>query len=91
MHGVITQIKATDGKRDDLIAILKENETGMPGCLSYSLAKDLGDPDAIWITEVWENAAAHQASLQLPSVQNAIARARPIMAGMGPRFETEPV
>ena len=91
MYGVIAQITATDGDRDALIAILKENETGMPGCVSYRIAKDISDANTIWIAEVWDSADAHRASLQLPSVQDAIARARPMIAAMGQRIETEPV
>ena len=26
----------------------------MPGCLSYVVARDPTDADAIWITEVWD-------------------------------------
>ena len=53
----------------------------MPGCLSYVVARDPADADAIWITEVWVDAASHKASLALPSVQAAIAEARPLIAG----------
>lgn len=91
MYGVIGQIKATPGQRDALIAILRENETDMPGCKHYLIAKDSSDPDMVWITEVWDTKASHASSLQLPSVQDAISRARPIIAGFGHRFETEPV
>ena len=77
--------------RDALIAILLEGVSGMPGCLSYLVAKDPTDPNAIWITEVWDNQASHQASLSMPSVQQAIAKGRPLIAGFGERFETEPV
>lgn len=91
MYGVIGQIKAAPGQRDLLISILKENETGMPGCRNYLISKDSADPDMIWITEVWDRKEQHEASLKLPSVQDAIARARPIIAGFGHRFETEPV
>lgn len=91
MYGLIGQIKAAPGQRDALIAILRENETGMPGCTTYLIAKDSSDPDMIWITEVWDKKELHEASLQLPSVQSAISRAKPIIAGFGHRFETEPV
>ena len=39
------------------------------GCLNYIVARDPADADAIWITEVWVDAASHKASLALPSVQ----------------------
>ena len=55
------------------------------------VANDATNADAIWITEVWDSAASHQASLKLPAVQEAISKARPIIAGFGERFETAPV
>ena len=91
MYGLIGQMKAAPGKRDELAAILSESTEGMPGCLSYIVAKDAADADALWITEVWTDKDSHAASLKLPSVQAAIAKARPIIAGFGHRFETTPV
>ena len=91
MYGLIGQMKAAPGQRDDLVAILSEGTGGMPGCLSYIVAKDAADADALWITEVWTDKEAHAASLKLPAVQAAIAKARPIIAGFGQRFETVPV
>jgi quinol monooxygenase YgiN len=91
MYGLIGKMLAKPGQRDTLIAILTKDVGAMPGCLSYVVAKDLANPDAIWISEAWDSQASHQASLSLPSVQQAIAKARPIIAGFGERFETEPV
>jgi quinol monooxygenase YgiN len=91
MYGLIGQMKAASGKRDELVAILSESTDGMPGCLSYIVAKDAADADALWIAEVWTDKDSHAASLQLPAVQAAIAKARPIIAGFGHRFETVPV
>ena len=62
----------------------------MPGCLSYVVARDAGHEDAVWITEVWRDKASHAASLSLPQVQAAIARGRPLIAGVGARAETLP-
>lgn len=59
--------------------------------MSYVVAEDPSDPDAIWVTEVWESQASHQASLALPSVKDAISRGKPLIAGFGERFETKPV
>ncbi len=91
MYGLIGQMIAAPGKRDALIASLTESTGGMPGCLSYIVAKDAADADALWITEVWTDKDSHAASLKLPAVQAAIAKARPIIAGFGQRFETAPV
>lgn len=91
MYGLIGKALAAPGKRDELIAILLEGTHAMPGCMSYIVAKDAADPNGIWITEVWDSEANHRASLQLPSVQAAIARGRPLIAGFAERFTTEPV
>ena len=91
MYGLIGKIKANPGKRDELISILLESADVMPGCLSYVVAKDTSDADAIWVTEVWADQASHQNSLSLSVVQEAISRGRPLIAGFGERFETIPV
>lgn len=91
MYGLIGQMLAAPGKRDELLAILGEGVNDMPGCLSYVIAKDPSNADALWITEVWTDKDAHAASLKLPAVQAAIAKARPIIAGFPQHFETIPV
>lgn len=91
MYGLIGKMNVVPGQRDALISILIEGVSGMPGCLSYIVAQDPTDPDAIWVTEVWESQESHRASLALPAVQQAIARGKPLIAGFGERFETAPV
>jgi len=91
MFGLIGKMRATSGKRDELIGILLESTGSMPGCLNYIVASDPADTDAIWITEVWTDEASHKASLSLPEVQAAIAKARPIIAGFDSQTRTTPV
>ena len=91
MFGLIGKMRAVPGQRDALIAILLESTTQMPGCLSYIVAKDEADVDAIWVTEVWDSEDSHRASLYLPQVQAAIARARPMITGFDSHIRTAPV
>jgi quinol monooxygenase YgiN len=91
MYGLIGKMRALPGKREALISILLEAASGMPGCLSYIVARDPADADAVWVTEVWDSPDSHRASLSLPPVQQAIARGKPLIAGFGERFETRPV
>ena len=91
MYGLIGKMNAVAGQRDALISILLEGVGGMPGCLSYIVAKDPADANAIWITEVWDSEESHKASLSLPAVQQAISRGKPLIAGFGDYFVTEPV
>ncbi len=91
MYGLMGRMIAAPGQRDALIAILLEGTDAMPGCLSYIVARDVKDENAIWITEVWDSQASHAASLKLPAVQAAIAKGRPLIAGFDSRAETAPV
>lgn len=89
--GLIGSFKAAPGRRAELTALLLEGSNAMPGCLSYVVTEDAADADTIWVTEVWRDKAAHDASLQLPQVRAAIARARPLIAGFGAQTITHPI
>lgn len=91
MYGLIGKVTAVPGQRDALAAILLEGTEAMPGCLSYVIATDPADSDALWITEVWDSPASHQASLGLPAVKAAIAKGRPLIAEFSNRIETVPI
>lgn len=91
MYGLIGKMLAVPGKRDELLAILHGGLQDMPGCLSYVVARDPQDENALWVTEVWRDQESHAASLGLPHVQQQISRARSLVAGFGERFETEPL
>jgi quinol monooxygenase YgiN len=91
MYGLIGKIKTVPGKRDELIAILADDDMKMDGCISYVVAEDPADPNAIWVTEVWDTQASHKASLSLPSVQKAISLAKPMIAEFGLHQETKPI
>ncbi len=90
MYGLINQIVVAEGRRSELAAILA-NLGAMPGCVSYVVADDTTRQDTLWVTEVWESAEAHAASLDLPEVRAAIERGRPLIVGFESRIETHPV
>lgn len=91
MYGLIGKFRSVAGKRDELIAIMKSGSVKMPGCLSYVIAKDPSDPDALWITEVWTDKDSHAASLKIPEVGETIKQAMPLIGGFDQHIETEPV
>jgi quinol monooxygenase YgiN len=91
MYGLIGKMTCKPGQRDALLPLLLQGAKDMPGCLSYIIAKDTADQDAVWITEVWEDEASHHDSLQLPSVRDTIAKAMPLIAGFEPGVITDPV
>lgn len=91
MYGLIGRMTAVAGRRDDLTRILLQGLGRMPGCLSYVVAHDPADADAIWVTEVWTDEAAHRASLQVPEVKAAIQAGLPLIETFSDAVTTTPV
>ena len=93
MYGLQGKMLAKTGQRDALLALLLEASRGepMPGNRLYVVSEVPSEPDAIAILEVWDDKAAHDASLQLERVRSLIAKARPLIAGMGESVELRPV
>lgn len=93
-YGLVGSIIAVDGQGDALAAHLLDAAAALhdvAGCQLYVVSRDQANPDAVWVMEVWDDAQAHRASLDLDAVQQLIARARPIIARMGERFELDPL
>jgi quinol monooxygenase YgiN len=91
MYGLIAKLTMIPGKREEMVAILKESAANMPGCFSYVVAKDSSDENTIWVTEVWDTEASHDASLSLPSVRIAIPKGRAVVASFEKVAVTTPV
>jgi quinol monooxygenase YgiN len=86
MHtfGLTGKITTHEGQRDALVQLLLEAAKGMQsveGCKLYIVSISENESEAIYITEVWTNAEAHQASLALEEVKAIIQRGRPLIAG----------
>jgi quinol monooxygenase YgiN len=76
------KLVAWPGQRDALAGIMLDDSAGlaaMPGCRLYLVLASKREPDALLVTELWDSAEAHQASLSLPGVADTIARARPLI------------
>ncbi len=83
-YGLFGKIVALDGKRDRLVEILlhaaellKQNEK----CLFYIVGKS-DNPNDIWVSELWEDKEAHDASLEPKDISELIMTARPLIADM---------
>jgi quinol monooxygenase YgiN len=91
MYGLIVKMSIVPGKRDEMIRVLTESAADMPGCFSYVVAKDAADENILWVTEVWDSAANHDASLSLPQVKNAVPQAKPLVSNFERIAVTNPV
>ncbi len=91
MWGMIGKMTVLPGKRDEMIAVLKSSAAKMPGCLSYVVANDAADENVMWVTEVWDSQASHDASLSLPAVKEAIPRGKALVVNFERIAVTIPV
>jgi quinol monooxygenase YgiN len=91
VYGLISKLKAHDGQREALIALLLQGSRAMPGCIHYIIAKDIHDEHTVWIVETWDSTQAHNSALALPSVVEAMTKGKPLIASIERRVETVPV
>jgi quinol monooxygenase YgiN len=88
-YGLFGKFTAQPGRREDLVAILRQAADalhGDSGCLHYVVATS-DEPEAIWVWEVWTDRAAHDASLEPPAVREIITSAMPLIAAMSDQTE----
>jgi len=82
MYGMTGKLVALPGKRAEFIEILlraADTVGQLPGCHLYLVNADLADDVTIWVMEVWDDQAAHDASLKDERVRSQIAAAMPLM------------
>jgi quinol monooxygenase YgiN len=82
-YGLSVKMGVKPGQRDAVVAILMRDVASIrdAGCELYVVGVSAADPDAVFATEVWASREAHRASLDLPSVKQAIAEAMPMLSG----------
>ncbi|RUT30682.1 antibiotic biosynthesis monooxygenase [Paenibacillus zeisoli] len=81
--GLYTKFTTHDSQRNALVEILLEAACEMEaveGCILYIINTPDNDPNSVWVTEVWNDASAHQASLALEGARELIQKAKPLIA-----------
>lgn len=88
-YGHIGSIRTQPGRAAEFAALLASGADRLKdvGCQLYVVALSAADPDVVWVSEVWDSQEHHAASLQLPEVKDAIARAMPMLTGEFTRQE----
>jgi len=82
-YGYIGTMKTHPGHRDEVVAILLKDVDGLraAGCEAYVVSVADADADVIHVVEIWQTKEHHDASLELPEVKAAIAKAMPMLTG----------
>lgn len=86
-YAMYAKFKAHPGKGGELAQILleaAEQSKSFDGCELYLINEAAEDPDTIWVTELWRDEAAHDASLHNEDARALIGRAMPLIAGVEP-------
>ncbi len=70
MYVIIAPIQIKEGSKDRFMEEIIEDAKGSvndePGCLRFDVIQDAGDPNRIWLYEVYHDEAAFQAHMQAP-------------------------
>jgi quinol monooxygenase YgiN len=83
MFSVWGRMTALPGRRDELISVLRDGFDAARdgrGLLMYSINTDLGDPDTIWLTQLWIDQEAHDATTGSEPVATATRQLPPLLA-----------
>ena len=70
MYVIVAPLQIKPGHKDEFISALLDDARGSvndePGCLRFDVIQDSGDPNRIWLYEVYTDEAAFQAHTQAP-------------------------
>ncbi len=81
-YGYFGTMRVKPGHRDEVVATLTaQGDLAAAGCDLYAVGVSDTDKDLVWVNEIWVSKEAHDASLQLPAVKDAIARTMPLLTG----------
>lgn len=81
LHGKFT---AKTGLADELANILIEASqlvSTAKGCKLYVVSRDKNDPNAVYVTEIWDSKDDHDNSLKIEGVRELIMKAMPMIDG----------
>jgi quinol monooxygenase YgiN len=88
-YGYLGSMRTQPGRAAEFAEILTSGADLLKsiGCQLYVVGLSDTDPDMVWVSEVWDSKQEHDASLQLPEVKEAIAKAMPLLTGEFTRQE----
>lgn len=92
MFSVYGRMVARPGKRDELIAVLLDGfrASREGGLLAYSINALFDNPDTIWLTQLWIDKEAHDATTRCERVAAASRQVLPLLAQQPEGFYGKP-
>ena len=82
MFSVYGRMTALPGRRDELIALLLDGFRASTdgGLLVYSINAAFDDPDTVWLTQLWVDKEAHDATTRSDAVAAVTRQVPPLLA-----------
>jgi quinol monooxygenase YgiN len=86
---MFAKVIAKPGQRDAVLQnLLAASREPMPGCKMYVVNVAASEPDAVFVYEVWDTQANHDASLAMDNVKAIVEKTKPLIAAFeGLRLE----
>jgi quinol monooxygenase YgiN/mannose-6-phosphate isomerase-like protein (cupin superfamily) len=84
---------AKPGKGDELQRVMLDVAAALadvPGCELYLINRDAGEPDTIWVTEIWRSQEDLDAALEAEGARERIAQVRDLVEAFE-RIDVEPL
>lgn len=80
MTGKLTAQPGMGKQLADVLLRASQITARISGCRAYIVSSDAKDESVIWVFEIWEDKASHDASLRNENVRALIAEAMPMLA-----------
>lgn len=81
LHGKLTASGGRGKQLADILLQAAQLMSSASGCRLYAVSRDPGEPDSVWVTEIWDTREDHDRSLHLPGVRELIGNALPLLDG----------
>jgi quinol monooxygenase YgiN len=76
-YGLATKARALPGQHDLLVEVLEEVSRlvfNVPGCLSYVVSTVPDEPDAVFVTEFWDQADSQRSAFAMADIYEVALR-----------------
>ena len=80
LHGKLEAKAGQEKRLEDILLTAAQSAPTMAGCHLYVVGKKDGEPRSVYITEIWDNKAAHDNSLKNEDTRALIQQAIPLLA-----------
>ena len=81
LHGKLDAITGKQNKLADILLQASKLVAKAEGCKLYLVSTDENFPNAVFVTEAWNNKADHANSLKIDEVRNLIMKCIPLLDG----------